>query len=178
MRSAVLFVCEFIHNSVNEKEYRMEKYIDMETNEMETRPNGEANDILTPKEYLKNLLSKAEIEVIEDTGIMGTILDEGKRVQKMAAKYGTSHDIDGEEAFNGFGTYVVSVNEENARQLGIKIASKRYGGSFYINGQPFNEFLQEKNFSPYWTSRLEQFKDYNVAYPAMIWVVSKIINLS
>lgn len=137
-----------------------------ETNEMETRPNGEANDILTPKEYLKNLLSKAEIEVIEDTGIMGTILDEGKRVQKMAAKYGTSHDIDGEEAFNGFGTYVVSVNEENARQLGIKIASKRYGGSFYINGQPFNEFLQEKNFSPYWTSRLEQFKDYNVEYLA------------
>lgn len=137
-----------------------------ETNEMETKPNGEANDILTPKEYLKSLLSKAEIEVIEDTGIMRTILDEGKRVQKMAAKYGTSHDIDGEEAFSGFGTYVVSVNEENARQLGIKIASKRYGGSFYINGQPFNEFLQEKNFSPYWTSRLEQFKDYSVEYLA------------
>lgn len=134
--------------------------------EMETKLNGESNDILTPKEYLKSLLSKAEIEVIEDTGIMRTILDEGKRVQKMAAKYGTNQDIDGEEAFNGFGTYVVSVNEENARQLGIKIASKRYGGSFYINGQPFNEFLQEKNFSPYWTSRLEQFKDYNVEYLA------------
>lgn len=154
------------NNSVNEKEYRMEKHIDMENKEMETKPNGESNEILTPKEYLKSLLSKAEIEVIEDTGIMGTILDEGKRVQKMAAKYGTSHDIDGEEAFSGFGTYVVSVNEENARQLGIKIASKRYGGSFYINGQPFNEFLQEKNFSRYWTSRLEQFNDHNVEYLA------------
>lgn len=137
-----------------------------ETNEMETKPNEESNSILTPKEYLKNLLSKAEIEVVEDTGVMRAILDEGKRVQKMAAKYGTSQDIDGEETFNGFGTYVVSVNEENARQLGIKIASKKYGGSFYINGQPFNEFLTEKNFSPYWESRLEQFKDYNVEYLA------------
>lgn len=154
------------NNSVNEKEYRMEKHIDMEDKEMETKPNGESNEILTPKEYLKSLLSKAEIEVIEDSGIMRTILDEGKRVQKMAAKYGTNQDIDGEEAFNGFGTYVVSVNEENARRLGIKIASKRYGGSFYINGQPFNEFLQEKDFSPYWTSRLGQFNDHNVEYLA------------
>lgn len=137
-----------------------------ETEEMETKPNEEAANFLTPKEYLKRLLSKAEIEVIEDTGIMRTILDEGKRVQKMATKYGTNHDIDGGEAFNGFGTYVVSVNEENARQLGIKIASKKYGGNFYINGQPFNEFLKEKNFSPYWASRLEQFKDYNVEYLA------------
>ncbi|MBD5438282.1 MAG: hypothetical protein HDR37_06925 [Treponema sp.] len=137
-----------------------------ETKEMETKPNEEAANLLTPKEYLKSLLSKAEIEVIEDSGIMRTILDEGKRVQKMAAKYGTNQDIDGEEAFNGFGTYVVSVNEENARQLGIKIASKKYGGNFYINGQPFNEFLREKNFSPYWTSRMEQFSGHNVEYLA------------
>ncbi len=124
------------------------------------------NALFTPKEYLKNLLSKAGIEVIEDAGVMKTILDEGKRVQKMAVKYGTSHNIEGEESFNGFGTYVVSVNEENARQLGIKIASKKYGGTFYINGQPLNEFLQKKNFSPYWTSRLEQFSDHNVEYLA------------
>lgn len=137
-----------------------------ETKEMETKPNEEAANLLTPKEYLKRLLSKAEIEVIEDSGIMRTILDEGKRVQKMAAKYGTNQDIDGGEAFNGFGTYVVSVNEENARQLGIKIASKKYGGSFYINGQPFNEFLREKNFSPYWTSRMEQFNGHDVEYLA------------
>lgn len=137
-----------------------------ETEEMETKPNEEAANLLMPKEYLKSLLSRAEIEVIEDTGIMRTILDEGKRVQKMAAKYGTNQDIDGEEAFNGFGTYVVSVNEENARQLGIKIASKKYGGNFYINGQPFNEFLREKNFSPYWTSRMEQFSGHNVEYLA------------
>lgn len=137
-----------------------------ETEEMETKSNEEAANLLMPKEYLKSLLSRAEIEVIEDSGIMRTILDEGKRVQKMAAKYGTNQDIDGEEAFNGFGTYVVSVNEENARQLGIKIASKKYGGNFYINGQPFNEFLREKNFSPYWTSRMEHFSGHNVEYLA------------
>lgn len=137
-----------------------------ETEEMETKSNEEAANLLMPKEYLKSLLSRAEIEVIEDSGIMRTILDEGKRVQQMAAKYGTNQDIDGEEAFNGFGTYVVSVNEENARQLGIKIASKKYGGNFYINGQPFNEFLREKNFSPYWTSRMEQFSGHNVEYLA------------
>lgn len=137
-----------------------------ESNEMETKPNGESNSILTPKEYLKSLLSKAKIEVVEDIGIMRAILDEGKRVQKMAAKYGTSQDIGGEENFSGFGTYVVSVNEENARRLGIKIASKRYGGSFHINGQPFSEFLKEKNFSPYWTSRLGQFRDHSAEYLA------------
>lgn len=137
-----------------------------ETEEMETKSNEEAANLLMPKEYLKSLLSRAEIEVIEDSGIMRTILDEGKRVQQMAAKYGTNQDIDGEEAFNGFGTYVVSVNEENARQLGIKIASKKYGGNFYINGQPFNEFLREKNFSPYWTSRMKQFSGHNVEYLA------------
>lgn len=151
---------------VNGKESRADEIPGKKKHEMETKLNGEPDSILTPKEYLKSLLSKAEIEVVEDAGIMRAILDEGKRVQKMAAKYGTSHDIGGEENFSGFGTYVVSVNEENARQLGIKIASKRYGGSFYINGQPFSEFLKEKNFSPYWESRLEQFKGYNVEYLA------------
>lgn len=154
------------YKSVNETESPEEKIMENETEEMETKSNEEAANLLMPKEYLKSLLSRAEIEVIEDSGIMRTILDEGKRVQQMAAKYGTNQDIDGEEAFNGFGTYVVSVNEENARQLGIKIASKKYGGNFYINGQPFNEFLREKNFSPYWTSRMKQFSGHNVEYLA------------
>ncbi|MCM1322190.1 MAG: hypothetical protein NC219_08825, partial [Prevotella sp.] len=121
-------------------------------------------NLLTPKEYLKNLLSKAKIEMVEDAGIMRAILAEGKNVQKMAVKYGTNQNLENgsEESFSGFGTYVVSVNEENAKQLGIKIAAKKYGGNFYINEKPFNEFLQEKNFSPYWISRLEQFKDSNI----------------
>lgn len=138
----------------------------MENRETETQSNEDQGNLLTPKEYLKDLLSKAEIEVVEDTGVMRTILDEGKRVQKMAAKYGTSQDIGSEESFSGFGTYVVSVNEENARHLGIKIASKKYGGTFYVGGQPFDEFLREKNFSPYWASRMGQFKDHNVEYLA------------
>lgn len=119
-------------------------------------------ELLTPEQFLKNLCARADIEVIEDTSIMRSILDAGKNVQKMAVKYGTNQDIQSEESFNGFGTYVVSVNEENAKQLGIKIAARKYGGTFYINDQPFNEFLQEKNFSPYWTKRLEQFKGNDI----------------
>ncbi|MBC6713582.1 hypothetical protein [Treponema sp. Marseille-Q3903] len=119
-------------------------------------------ELLTPEQFLKNLCARADIEVIEDTSIMRSILDAGKNVQKMAVKYGTNQDIQNEESFNGFGTYVVSVNEENAKQLGIKIAARKYGGTFYINDQPFNEFLQEKNFSPYWTKRLEQFKGNDI----------------
>ena len=79
------------YKSVNETESPEEKIMENETEEMETKSNEEAANLLMPKEYLKSLLSRAEIEVIEDSGIMRTILDEGKRVQQMAAKYKPGH---------------------------------------------------------------------------------------
>ena len=110
-------------------------------------------------EFVLEKLKVANINVITDNSEMQTILDAGLKVQKMAAHYGTNQNIENAESFNGYGVYVLSVNEENARNLGLKIASKKYGNSFYINNQPLQEFLQERNFSPYWQSVISQVQN-------------------
>lgn len=119
---------------------------------------------ITPTEYLTQKINASGINIHLSKEEMKAILEAGENVQKLAVKYGTNQNIESENenSFNGYGTYVVSVNEENARQLGIKIASRKYGGTFYINNQPLNDFLQEKNFSPYWLKRLEQFNSNSV----------------
>ena len=110
-------------------------------------------------ELVLEKLKAANINVITDQSKMQAILDAGIEVQKMAAHYGTNQNIETPESFNGYGVYVLSVNEENARNLGLKIASKKYGNSFYINNQPLQEFLQERNFSPYWQSVISQLEN-------------------
>ena len=110
-------------------------------------------------EIVLEKLKAANINVITDQKAMQSILDAGINVQKMAAHYGTNQNIENEDSFNGYGVYVLSVNEENARNLGLKIASKKYGNSFYINNQPLQEFLQERNFSPYWQSVISQVQN-------------------
>lgn len=110
-------------------------------------------------ELVLEKLKAANINVITDQNEMQAVLDTGIEVQKMAAHYGTNQNIENEESFNGYGVYVLSVNEENARNLGIKIAAKKYGNSFYINNQPLQEFLQERNFSPYWQSVISQVQN-------------------
>lgn len=119
---------------------------------------------LSPTEYLAEKINASGINIHLSKEEMKAILEAGKDVQKLAVKYGTNQNIESEneKTFNGYGTYVVSVNEENARQLGIKIASRKYGGTFYINNQPLSQFLQEKNFSPYWLKRLEQLNTNSV----------------
>ena len=110
-------------------------------------------------ELVLEKLKQANINVITDQSEMQAILDAGIEIQKMAAHYGTNQNIETPESFNGYGVYVLSVNEENARNLGLKIASKKYGNSFYINNQPLQEFLQERNFSPYWQSVISQLQN-------------------
>lgn len=110
-------------------------------------------------ELVLEKLKAANINVITDQNEMQAVLDTGIEVQKMAAHYGTNQNIEGTESFNGYGVYVLSVNEKNARNLGIKIAAKKYGNSFYINNQPLQEFLQERNFSPYWQSVISQVQN-------------------
>ena len=107
----------------------------------------------TAIEYLVQKINGSGIPLHLSKEQMKEILACGKEVQKMSVKYGTNLDIlvDDENSFNGYGTYVVSVNEDNARQLGIKIASRKYGGTFYIKNQPLSDFLQEKKFSSYWS---------------------------
>jgi hypothetical protein len=121
-------------------------------------------EALTPTEYLTEKINASGINIHLSKEEMKAILEAGKDVQKLAVKYGTNQNIESENenTFNGYGTYVVSVNEENARQLGIKIASRKYGGTFYINNQPLSQFLQEKNFSSYWIKRLEQLNSNSV----------------
>ena len=119
---------------------------------------------LSPTEYLTEKINASGINIHLSKEEMKAILEAGKDVQKLAVKYGTNQNIESENenTFNGYGTYVVSVNEENARQLGIKIASRKYGGTFYINNQPLSQFLQEKNFSSYWIKRLEQLNTNSI----------------
>lgn len=124
-----------------------------QTTEQKNNPSQIATEIVLEK------LKQAHINVITDQKAMQAILDAGINVQKMAAHYGTNQNIENEESFNGYGVYVLSVNEENARNLGLKIASKKYGNSFYINNQPLQEFLQERNFSPYWQSVISQVQN-------------------
>lgn len=104
-------------------------------------------------------LKAANIEVIADKGAMRAILESGKLVQKMAAFHGTSG---AEKSFNGYGTYVVSVNEGDAKQIGMRVASKKYGDAFYVKGQAFETFLKEHKFSPYWAELLKQSRLDNV----------------
>ena len=119
---------------------------------------------LSPAEYLTEKINASGINIHLNKEEMKAILEAGKDVQKLAVKYGTNQNIESENenTFNGYGTYVVSVNEENARQMGIKIASRKYGGTFYINNQSLSQFLQEKNFSPYWLKRFEQLNTNSV----------------
>lgn len=124
-----------------------------QTTEQKNNPSQIATEIVLEK------LKQAHINVITDQKAMQAILDAGINVQKMAAHYGTNQNIENAESFNGYGVYVLSVNEENARNLGLKIASKKYGNSFYINNQPLQEFLQERNFSPYWQSVISQVQN-------------------
>ena len=121
--------------------------------EEKNNPSQIATEIVLEK------LKQAHINVITDQKAMQAILDAGINVQKMAAHYGTNQNIENAESFNGYGVYVLSVNEENARNLGLKIASKKYGNSFYINNQPLQEFLQKRNFSPYWQSVISQLQN-------------------
>ncbi len=124
-----------------------------QTTEQKNNPSQIATEIVLEK------LKQAHVNVITDQKAMQAILDAGINVQKMAAHYGTNQNIENAESFNGYGVYVLSVNEENARNLGLKIASKKYGNSFYINNQPLQEFLQERNFSPYWQSVISQVQN-------------------
>lgn len=126
--------------------------------------SNNVNTEILPTEYLTEKINASGINIHLSKEEMKAILEAGKDVQKLAVKYGTNQNIESENenTFNGYGTYVVSVNEENARQLGIKIASRKYGGTFYINNQPLSQFLQEKNFSPYWLKRLEQLNTNSV----------------
>lgn len=124
-----------------------------QTTEQKNNPSQIATEIVLEK------LKQAHINVITDQKAMQAILDAGINVQKMAAHYGTNQNIENEESFNGYGVYVLSVNEENARNFGLKIAAKKYGNSFYINNQPLQEFLQERNFSPYWQSVISQVQN-------------------
>lgn len=135
-----------------------------ENNKSIKETNIENQEKLNSVEYLIQKINGAGIQLHLSKEQMKEILEAGKDVQKMAVKYGTNQDIqmNDENTFNGYGTYVVSVNEDNARQLGIKIASRKYGGTFYINNQPFTDFLQEKNFSPYWTKIVSDIKDNSV----------------
>ena len=110
-------------------------------------------------ELVLEKLKAANINVITDQNEMQAILDAGINVQKMSAHYGTNQNIENAESFNGYGVYVLSVNEENARNFGLKIAAKKYGNSFYINNQPLQEFLQKRNFSPYWQSVISQVQN-------------------
>ena len=118
----------------------------------------------TAIEYLVQKINGSGIPLHLSKEQMKEILACGKEVQKMSVKYGTNLDIlvDDENSFNGYGTYVVSVNEDNARQLGIKIASRKYGGTFYIKNQPLSDFLQEKKFSSYWSQLVSNYKDNSV----------------
>ncbi|MCR5401186.1 MAG: Flp pilus assembly complex ATPase component TadA [Treponema sp.] len=135
---------------INEILQKMEK---SET-EIEQTPQSQA-----ATSFLLDKLQKAGIEVITDESQMKAILDAGKEVQKMAAHYGTSQDIEGPDTFSGYGAYVVSLNKENAKELGLKIASKKYGNNFYIGNQSFPEFLNDRNFSQYWQTVLRQVSD-------------------
>lgn len=127
------------------------------TNENQAMDQKSSAAIAT--ELVLEKLKAANINVITDKNEMQTILDAGIKIQKMAAHYGTNQNIENEESFNGYGVYVLSINEENAKNLGLKIASKKYGNSFYINNQPLQEFLQERNFSPYWQSLLKHIQN-------------------
>ena len=123
--------------------------------------NENQKKTLNATDYLIQKINNSGIEVHLSKEEMKAILDAGKDVQKMAVKFGTNKEI-GDNSFNGYGTYVVSLNEENARQFGIKIAARKYGGTFYINNQPLSDFLQDKNFSPFWSKRLEEVKSHSV----------------
>lgn len=103
--------------------------------------------------FVLEKLKVANIEVIADKGAMRAILEGGKLVQKMAAFHGTGGT---EKSFDGYGTYVVSVNEGDAKQIGMKVASKKYGDAFYVKNQTFETFLKERKFSPYWAELLKQ----------------------
>ncbi len=109
--------------------------------------------------FVLEKLKAANIEVIADKSEMLSILESGKLVQKMAAFHGTSG---AEKSFNGYGTYVVSVNEGDAKQIGMRVASKKYGDAFYVKGQAFETFLKEHKFSPYWAELLKQSRLDNV----------------
>lgn len=143
--------------------FNIENKLSQEIN-MENTTNINNLNSLKAAEYLTQKINASGINIHLSKEEMKAILEAGENVQKLAVKYGTNQNIESENenSFNGYGTYVVSVNEENARQLGIKIASRKYGGTFYINNQPLNDFLQEKNFSPYWLKRLEQFNSNSV----------------
>ena len=103
--------------------------------------------------FVLEKLKVANIEVIADKGAMRAILEGGKLVQKMAAFHGTGGT---EKSFDGYGAYVVSVNEGDAKQIGMKVASKKYGDAFYVKNQTFETFLKERKFSPYWAELLKQ----------------------
>ena len=48
------------------------------------------------------------------------------------------------------------MNEGDAKQIGMKVASKKYGDAFYVKNQTFETFLKERKFSPYWAELLKQ----------------------
>lgn len=151
---------------ITEVEFQRTVFTEYKLNKENTMENQitNANQSLTPTEYMLEKINAAGIKVHLNKKEMKAILDAGKNVQKMAVKYGTTQNLFQMEAENagGYGTYVVSVNEENAKQLGIKIAARKYGGTFYINNQPFADFLKDKNFSSYWSKRLEQISSHSV----------------
>ena len=140
----------------------LEKNI-MENNSFTSTNENQVMEQTTPSiiatELVLEKLKAANINVITDQNEMQAVLDAGIEVQKMAAHYGTNQNIENAESFNGYGVYILSVNEENARNFGLKIAAKKYGNSFYINNQPLQEFLQERNFSPYWQSVISQVQN-------------------
>ena len=155
------------NREVNEKKSMQTINENTNTDELQNQDEniqGSSPDILSPVEFLSQKINASGVSIHLSKEQMKEILKAGKNVQRMAVKYGTNQDLqqENENSFNGYGTYVVSVNEENARQLGIKIASQKYGGTFYINNEPFNDFLQEKSFSPYWSNLLNHYKGNSI----------------
>lgn len=57
----------------------------------------------TATNFVLEKLQQAGIKVITDESAMKSILDAGKEVQKMAAHYGTSQNIEESDTFSGYG---------------------------------------------------------------------------
>ena len=113
---------------------------------------------LSPTEYLALKINTSGINIHLNKDEMKQILEMGKDIQKKIVKYGTNEDIDinEEQKSKIYGTYIVSENEENAKNYGKTIAGRKYGNQFYIKNTPLKTYLEENNFSPYWQKFLEQ----------------------
>ena len=110
--------------------------------------NNENIQNISPSDYLTQKINASGINVHLSKEEMKVILEAGKDVQKLAVKYGTNQKIEeeNENTFNGYGTYVVSVNEENAKQLGITDRNCHFG--FFADLRRNSAFTPNYNCFP------------------------------